>query len=106
MTSKIQWPCMGDPGGTCQHKGCMPIGARRLSVPQDGDQLEFDGDLVHVMDAAPDGITPDEWRRSMALHATALLSQARGGEFVTLPSAVRTAARIAEWIKTGELPDA
>lgn len=76
------------------------------TMPAGAPPPELRGFSFNTLNAAPDGVTPDEWRRTMGLLATALLSQARGGEFLTLFQATQRAARLADWIRTGEVPDA
>lgn len=54
---------------------------------------------VHGLNAAPDGITPDEWRRGIALIAA---SQLHGQYGVTVDEVISDSRKFAEWIKDGD----
>jgi hypothetical protein len=83
------WPCKGDPGGRCQHETCKP--------PVE-DTSEFNGYVLHTMDAAPDGITPDEWRRGIALIASASMHMPYG---TSTANTIRDARTFEKWIREG-----
>lgn len=87
------WAC-GIGYGRCKHTGCKPVPDPFAEIP------------VQTLNAAPDGVTPDEWRRAQAVLTVATMSKTWGTEFLTVKAAVRRADLLAEWIRTGVLPDA
>lgn len=101
MNTRKDWPCKEGPF-RCQHTRCRR--ASMVPAPADAVSAELRSFNFSTIDAVPDGITPDEWRRGMALLAITAL--ARDEDYMTLPRAVTQAARASEWIRTGELPDA
>ena len=60
---------------------------------------EFGGLNIHTMNAAPDGITPDEWRRGVALIAAASMSLPYGN---TSGNVILIAQKFEKWIKEGD----
>lgn len=54
---------------------------------------------VHSLNAAPDGITPDEWRRGIALIAASQLPPRVG---TSTDSVIRDARKFTWWIKKGD----
>lgn len=90
-----RWPCLIH-SGTCRHADCRPVPVAGVT-----EHLE----LI----TGPDGVPPEEWRRGIALIAAASESAAYATATSLSPGTqhvTKRAAQYAEWIRTGELPDA
>jgi len=59
----------------------------------------YDTPAMQTYNAAPDGITPDEWRRGIAILAASQM----GGQYGTsVQSSIDRAGEIVKWIKEGK----
>lgn len=65
--------------------------------PENGQEVVFP---VHKVNAAPDGITPDEWRRGIALLASASMHMPYG---TSITNAIRDARAFERWIREGDV---
>lgn len=68
-------------------------------IPADATPPKLGGFHFNTIDAAPDGITPDEWRRGIALLAAASMHMPYG---TSTANAIRDAREFAKWIKEGD----
>ena len=64
--------------------------------PEDGQKVVFP---AHTVNAAPDGITPDEWRRGIALIASASMHMPYG---TSTANTIRDARTFEKWIREGD----
>jgi hypothetical protein len=96
MNTRKDWPCKEGPF-RCRHTGCRTASA--VPAPADAASAELHSFGFNTISAAPDGITPDEWRRGIALLAAASLHMPYG---TSTANAIRDAREFARWIKEGD----
>lgn len=88
MNSTTGWPCVARPGN-CIHDACRP----------DDDTVSALVSRINTVDAAPDGVTPDQWRRGIALIAAASMTQQYGS---TPEYSITIARKFEQWIREGD----
>lgn len=66
------------------------------AFPEDGQEVVFP---VHTVNAAPDGVSPDQWIRGVALIAAASLTYPHGN---STGNALMDARKFEKWIREGD----